>query len=129
MTSDDLRPLRPAELGAGSSHTRDLAGLAAQLMNEPAFAETGRNAATLVHAPGLRVTVTTIAKGTALRDHTAGRPTHLTMLSGELDWRDTGRDEPVRLSAGHAVTFGGKLTHSVEAVTDAAFVLVLGGDE
>lgn len=129
MTDASIRPLRPIQLAAGASHVHDLAALGRALMIEAAFRETGRNAATVVVEPRLRVTVTAMRAGVALEEHRSGSPTTLIVLLGEIDWKDASRAAPVRLGPGGSVTFGGSLAHQVTACLDSAFALVFGATD
>lgn len=129
MRQEKLRPSRPTKIDSMSSQECDYAEVARILMSEDVFANTGRNAATLIQGAGQTVVVTVVRRGIALDEHVAGRPAHLVVLSGELEWHDPSRGAPVVLRTGHGVVFGARLPHRVVAREVCAFVLTLGRSE
>lgn len=119
------RPYRPLKVGETWIESFPLKAMARQLMDEDAFAESGRNALTLVRGDEMTVVLTVIRAGTALHEHRAPGPATVILLSGNI--RMLGGDEKMPLEPGSAVSFTADVLHAVEAVEDSAFLIVIGG--
>ena len=119
------RPYRPLNVDDSWIESFPLKAMARQLMDEDAFAESGRNALTLVRGDEMTVVLTVIRAGTALHEHRAPGPATVIPLSGNI--RMLGGNEKMPLEPGSAVSFTADVLHAVEAVEDSAFLIVIGG--
>ena len=119
------RPYRPLNVDNSWIESFPLMAMARQLMDEDAFAESGRNALTLVRGNEMTVVLTVIRAGTALHEHRAPGPATVIPLSGNI--RMSGGHEKMPLEPGSAVSFTADVLHAVEAVEDSAFLIVIGG--
>ncbi len=119
------RPYRPLNIDNSWIESFPLKAMAGQLMDENAFAESGRNALTLVRGDEMTVVLTVIRAGTALHEHRAPGPATVIPLSGNI--RMSGGHEKMPLEPGSAVSFTADVLHAVEAVEDSAFLIVIGG--
>lgn len=123
------RPFKPIEITPGTIDAFDLRALADQLMTESPFTEHGRNALTLTRGDN-HTTVLTVAKaGKIVQDHSAPGPTTIVMLSGSITLMTNGDAQKIPLAAGTAASFAPDVTHRIEAHTDSAFLIVIGGKQ
>lgn len=105
----------------------DLATIAAELEREDAYRSSRRTAAALVKENDLTVVLTSVQKGETIREHAVPNAAYVMVLDGEVVMRFP--DEEKRLSKGHSVAFAGGVRHSVDAIEDTRFLVVLGGKQ
>lgn len=123
MILDRTRIGRQARLFEGAVHTFELPALLRALREEPDYVNTGRDGVTLVKTPDLRVVLEILGAGTVLPEHHEPGPITLHLLQGELRFK-TG-DEVLYLRPGEMLTMPTNRPHSLEAVSDCAFLLTL----
>lgn len=121
------RPFRPLELTATTVTSFSLLDMATQLMAEDAFQHAGRNALTLARENHLTVVLMVLKAQSALHEHQAPGPITVTTLSGRLAFSTARQSEPLLLHTGDAAICGAHLAHSVKALEDSAFLVVIGG--
>ena len=121
------RPYRPAYVNASWIKSFPLLAMAEQLMNEDAFAQSGRNALTLVRGDEMTVVLTVIRQGTVIHEHRVPGPATVIPLKGSI--RILAGNEKMPLESGSAVSFTADVRHAVEATEDSAFLIVIGGRE
>lgn len=102
----------------------ELSEQAERLKQEPTWRERGHNAITLVKAPGLRVVLMLLGRGTKLSEHRAAGPLTFQVLSGWVNFRAGGRVE--RLGPGALIVLDSAVAHEVEALEDSSCLLTLG---
>lgn len=119
------RPYRPLKVDERWIEAFPLHAMAEQLMGEDAFAESGRNALSLVRGDEMTVVLTVMKEGAVLHEHRAPGPATVVVLIGRI--RVMSGDEATPLDAGSAVSFTANLLHAVKAVEDSAFLIVIGG--
>ena len=119
------RPYRPLNVNNSWIESFPLNAMARQIMDEDAFAESGRNALTLVRGDEMTVVLTVIRAGTALHEHRAPGPATVIPLSGNI--RMLAGQEKMPLAPGSALSFTADVLHAVEAVEDSAFLILIGG--
>ena len=119
------RPYRPLKVNETWIESFPLKAMARQLMDENAFAESGRNALTLVRGDEMTVVLTVMKEGAALHEHRAPGPATVILLSGRIRMSSGAEETP--LEPGSAVSFTANLRHAVKAVEDSAFLIVIGG--
>ncbi|MDI3339457.1 MAG: cupin domain-containing protein [Sphaerobacter sp.] len=90
----------------------------------PGDGASGRRAATLVKADGLRVVLVTMRRGAVLAEHTAPGPITIQALRGSF-LVTVGAVER-SLPAGELISVGAQVPHAVRAVEDGAFLLTIG---
>ncbi len=119
------RPYRPLKANETWIESFTLHAMAEQLMGEDAFAESGRNALSLVRGDEMTVVLTVMKEGAALHEHRAPGPATVILLSGRI--RISSGVEEAPLEPGSAVSFTANLRHAVKAMEDSAFLIVIGG--
>ncbi len=99
----------------------DLLDEAEALRREPAWAQGDRNAKTFVKEGDLRVVLTVMKQGAALREHKVPGTALIQVLSGRVRLGASGKD--VELSSGRLLILERDLPHDLEAVEESAFVI------
>lgn len=101
-----------------------LADALATLQHESAWATGDRAGRTLVKQGLLRVVVTAMHAGTRLDEHQTAGALTLQCLTGQLALH-TAIAHPLELIEGEFIALDCGMVHSVEAVTDCAFLLTV----
>ena len=127
MSQAYTRPFRPTELTTFTALSFSLPAMAKQLMTEAAFQQAGRNALTLARGNDITVVLMVLKAHSTLQEHTAPGPIIVTTLSGHLEFSTAMQPESLVLYAGEVAVCGAQLAHSVKALEDSAFLLVIGG--
>ncbi len=127
MSQAYKRPFRPTELSDTTVTSFSLLPMANQLMAEDVIEKTGRNALTLARGNDLTVVLMVLKDQASLHEHTAPGPITVTALSGHLAFSTATESEPMMLRTGDAAVCAAHLPHSVKALEDSAFLLVIGG--
>lgn len=117
--------IRPIELTASAFRNLSLQELAQKLRSEAAYERSGRTAATVARGETMTTALTVARAGTMIREHDAPGPVTLVVLEGALSFRSPNGD--VTLAAHDIATFAGDVRHSVEAIEDSTFLIVIGG--
>jgi quercetin dioxygenase-like cupin family protein len=99
----------------------DLRSEADALRQEQGWSKTGHSAKTLVKHHDLRTVLIAMKKGTRMSEHQAAGATSIQLLEGRLALHIGSETLDVR--AGNLVALDRELSHDVEAVEDAAFIL------
>ena len=121
------RPFRPTEITDSTVASFPLLSMANQLMTEDVFENTGRNSLSLAHGNDLTVVLIALRDQGVLHEHIAPGPITVMALSGHLEFSTTPESKPLRLRTGEAAVCAARLPHSVKALEDSAFLLVIGG--
>ncbi|HTE18063.1 MAG TPA: cupin domain-containing protein [Armatimonadota bacterium] len=122
MSDQRSRDEREARLHDDGAHVFPLTSTIATLRGEEAYGKSGRSGITLVKNPDLRVVLQVLRQGAELAPHAAPGPITVQVLEGELRFSAAGEDVSLRPGELLALPHG---THSVEAVTDSAFLLTI----
>lgn len=117
--------IKPVELTKSVARSFSLEPLAEELRQEAAYERSGRTAASLARGDDMTVVLTVVRAGELVREHEAPGPVSVIVLSGRV--RFGTEEEELVLGAHEMVSFAGDVTHSVEAVEDSAFLIVIGG--
>ncbi len=96
----------------------------ATLKQEPGWTRDNRLAHTLAKQGNLRVVLTVMRAGAELREHKAEGALTLQCVEGRLRLRIP-RNHPIELVAGEFVALDAGVSHTVEAVTECAFLLTI----
>lgn len=102
----------------------DLGAVGDELKADPAFANEGQAARTLIRSADLRMVVVALRAGRTISEHHANVTASVQTLSGQV--RLQLADREVELPAGKVLVLGAGLTHDVHADTDSVFLLTLG---
>lgn len=87
----------------------------------------GKSARTLVKSPVLTVVLTVLRRSGELHEHHAPGPVLVVPLRGEVSFRQGSEGTPVSIDGQQTLAMGPGQSHAVVAMTDAAFLPVLGG--
>lgn len=109
---------------SGEALLFDLNQQAGQVLAEAREASVRHAGRTLVKEGPLRLTMVGFAAGGALRDHRAGGPVSIEVLTGEVEVRVGDRTEQIHEK--EALVLDADVTHSVTAATDAVILLTIG---
>jgi quercetin dioxygenase-like cupin family protein len=127
MSQSYERPFRPTEITDSTVTSFSLLSMADQLMTEDALEKTGRNALTLARGNDITVVLMVLKEQSVLHEHTAPGPITVTALSGHLEFSTAPESEPLMLRTGDTAVCAAHLPHSVKALEDSTFLLVIGG--
>ena len=119
------RPFRPIEINDSTVTSFSLLSMAEQLMAEDGIDQVGRSSLSLVRGNDLTVVLIVLKAQAVLHEHTAPGPITVTALSGHLQFSTA--TESKLLRTGDAAVCVAHLPHSVKALEDSAFLLVIGG--
>ena len=119
------RPIDPHET---SLATFDFQRLAAELRTEPSYEKNGKSSRALVRGQELCMVLSALKAGHELKPHHAPTSASVLVLEGSLMFCIHG-DDPGQhlLSKLNSAVFGAKVQHSVKAVSDCLFLIILGG--
>jgi quercetin dioxygenase-like cupin family protein len=123
MTLTHTREERNERLFPDGVHVFQPAEVIQALRADVAYAESGKNGSTLVKNDGLRVLLEVLRAGAALHEHRAPGPITVQVLEGEL--RFGSAEQIIYLRPGELLALPAGRPHSVEAVTDAAFLITI----
>ena len=121
------RPFRPTEITGSTVEAFSLLNLADQLMCEETISHTGRNSLSLVRGNDMTVVLLVLKDQAALHEHKAPGPITVTTLSGHLEFSTDSGVNALNLKTGDSAVCAAHLPHSVRALEDSAFLLVIGG--
>jgi quercetin dioxygenase-like cupin family protein len=121
------RPFRPTEITDSTATSFSLLSMANQLMTEDAFEKTGRNSLSLARGNNLTVVLMVLKDQAILHEHTAPGPITVTALSGHLEFSTAPESVPLMMMTGDAAVCAAHLPHSVKALEDSVFLIVIGG--
>jgi len=123
------RPFRPIELGHGALAFFELPRLAGELRREPEYQRTGVAAVTLARDGHATLVLVALRAGAAMREHRAPSAGAVVVLEGRAAFVAGGDGARTELAAGSLAAFSADLPHAVEALEDAAYLVVIGGRE
>jgi len=101
--------------------------MALQLTTEDAYIKSGRTSLSLARGAELTFALTVLRQGSSLKDHIAPGPGIVVVLYGEIDFEANKAGKTTRLQAGQSVVFSAELAHSVLALKDSSFIIIIGG--
>ncbi|HNR30772.1 MAG TPA: hypothetical protein PKI11_07765 [Candidatus Hydrogenedentes bacterium] len=125
MDAPVTRPHKPVKLDDGAFEALPFPALIEQVRKEPAFADAGRSGLTLVRDPAMTVVLTVMRAGATLAEHRAPGPITVVVLEGSISFASGARRTTLRQGMGAVCARG--LPHTVEAIEDTAFLIILGG--
>jgi quercetin dioxygenase-like cupin family protein len=95
----------------------------AELHQEEAWLQTGRNSKTLVKQPDLRIVLLALKKGGRVEKHKADARISIHTLSGHVKLQLP--EETVDLPAGHLLALDRTIEHDLEALEESAILLTI----
>jgi quercetin dioxygenase-like cupin family protein len=126
MSESGHRYLESHQIG-GERLLLDIEGEASAVLQSAATAPGGQSAKTLVKEGPLRVVIIGLKSGASVREHTAGGPVTIHVLSGRVNFSSSGQGESV--DAGRAVLFATSVPHSLDAEADSVVLLTIAWPE
>jgi len=114
---------RPGQFLAGAMLRFDLPAELEQLVAEPTWEFSDRNAITLVKEGDLRLTLTRLKRGARMDEHRTDGFSCVQVLEGAL--RIVVNGDGQELGVGEVIVIGRDVPHEVTAVEDAAFLLTI----
>jgi len=128
-TTGGARPSRPIELHAGALAFFELPKLADELRSQDEYQRSGVAAVTLTRDGHATLVLVALRRGAAMREHRAPSAGTVVVLSGRVAF--LADREPVRteLAPGSLAVFSADVPHAVEALEDAAYLVMIGGRE
>ena len=127
MQGSLTRPFRPIELDAGMLEFFQLPGLARDLKSEDEYARSGVAALTLARDDLVTLVLVALRKGSVMREHRAPSAATVVLLSGRVKFTGDGSAAPTELAPCDLAAFAADVPHAVEALEDAAYLLMIGG--
>jgi len=121
------RPFRPVEINDSIARSFPLLSMADQLMSEEVIEHTGKNSLTLARGSNMTVVLLVLRDQAVLHEHKAPGPITVTSLKGHIEFSTEGQSVPFSLRAGEAAVCAPHLPHSVKALEDSVFLLMIGG--
>lgn len=120
---------RPIELDAGALAFFPLPQLAAELREREEYHHAGVTAVTLARDGHATMVLVALRKGAAMRDHRAPSAASVLVLSGRVAFVASREPKRTELAAGSLAAFSPDVTHSLEALEDATYLITIGGRE
>ena len=129
MLTDFSRPFRPIELSARTLAFFQLPRLTEDLKSQGEFERAGVSAVTLARDDHVTLVLVALRKGSVMHEHRAPSAATVVLLSGRVRFvagNDGARSdlEPLCLAA-----FSADVPHAIEALEDAAYLVIIGGRE
>lgn len=103
--------------------TMDLVMYMQQIREEQAWKEGDRNAITIFKTGGMTIVLVALHAGAALTRHTANGIISVQVLEGQISFKTD--DQSVSLDKGQVLTLHEGIAHSVEAISEAVFLLTV----
>lgn len=120
------RPSHPIDLASDAGAVFQFASAIDALREEDVYGHSNRNAIGLVHDDGLRAVLTVAKAGTECDDHAAREPTMIVTLSGRLSITGGEGAGVIQVPEGSAAVLAPGVRHRLVAVTDCAYLLIVG---
>ncbi len=121
------RPFRPVELTTGTLDFFRLRDFAEEMKTQDEYRRSGLSGVTLVRDEHLTMVLVALRKGERMREHRAPVGAAVILLSGRASFvsgSDEGRTE---LEPSCLAVFAPEVSHAVEALEDAVYLVIIGG--
>ena len=129
MLTSLSRPFRPIDLGAEGLAFFQLASLGEDLKSEHEYERSGVCAITLARDEHVTLVLVALRRGSLMRDHRSPSVGTLVLLAGRVAFSAGAEPAREELEPGCLAAFSADLTHSVEALEDATYLVIIGGRE
>ena len=127
MQDDLSRPFRPIELSAKALAFFQTSTLSTDLKNSHEYERSGVSAITLTRDEHVTLVLVALRKGSVMREHRAPSAAMVLLLSGRAKFVAGGDGAATDLEPGSLAAFAADVPHAVEAVEDAAYLVIIGG--
>ena len=128
MQSHLSRPFRPIELDAKTLAFFQPLTLVEDLRREDEYVRSGVSAVTLARDEHVTLLLVALRKGAVMREHRAPSAAMVVLLAGRAQFL-AGDGERSDLESGSVAVFSADIPHAVEALEDAAYLVIIGGRE
>jgi quercetin dioxygenase-like cupin family protein len=123
------RPFRPLELDPGTLSFFELPALAGALREEDEYQRSGVAAVTVARDGPMTLVLVALRKGARMREHRAPSAAGVVVLTGRVAFLSDREPARRELGPGALATFASDVPHAVEALEDAAYLVMIGGRE
>ena len=127
MVNGLSRPFRPVELKAGTLDFFRLRELAEKLKTEDEYRRSGVSGVTLTRDEHLTVVLVALRKGERMREHRAPAGAAVVLLSGRANFVSETDGRRTELEPSSLAVFAPEVSHAVEALDDAVYLVIIGG--
>ena len=121
------RPFLPVELTAGILRFFQLDGLAQDLTTEEGYRASGVASVTLARDEHVTLVLVALRAGGIMREHRAPSAATVVLLSGRARFVSGMDAQQTEMEPGTLAAFSADVPHSVEAVEDATYLVIIGG--
>lgn len=125
MRSRLSRPFRPIDLGAETLAFFQLPSLGEDLRHEHEYERSGVCAITIARDEHVTLVLVALRKGSVMRNHRAPSAGTLVLLEGRAAFVAGAAREDLR--PGCLAAFSADVIHSVEALEDVSYLVIIGG--
>lgn len=123
------RPFRPIELNAETLEFFQLPALSGDLKSQDEYERSGVSAITLARDDHVTLVLVALRKGSVMREHRAPSAAMVLLLSGRVRFVAGSDGAWTDLEPGSLAAFSAEVPHAVEALEDAAYLVIIGGRE
>jgi quercetin dioxygenase-like cupin family protein len=127
MATRVSRPFRPVELKAGTLDFFRLREFAEELRTQDEYRRSGVSGVTLARDEHLTVVLVALRKGEKMREHRAPSGAAVLLLSGRASFVSGSDGSRTELEPSSLAVFAPEVSHAVEAVEDAVYLVIIGG--
>lgn len=121
------RPFLPVELTAGILRVFQLQGLARELTTEDGYRASGTGSVTLARDEHVTLLLVALRAGGIMREHRAPSAATVVLLSGRARFVSGMDAQQTEMEPGTLAAFSADVPHSVEAIEDATYLVIIGG--
>ena len=119
-------PYSPFKISSSTVKEFHFHELSKSLQAESTFETEGRAAITIARSDSLTIVLTVIKQGYHLKEHTAPSAATVIALEGKLSFSILG-GMTYELSQHDSVVFAPDVLHTLEALEDSTFLIIIGG--
>jgi quercetin dioxygenase-like cupin family protein len=127
MAAHVSRPFRPVELKTGELDFFRLREFAEELKTQDEYRRSGVSGVTLARDEHLTVVLVALRKGETMREHRAPSGAAVVLLSGRASFVSGSDESRTELEPNSLAVFAPEVTHAIEALDDALYLVIIGG--
>ena len=127
MRAGLVRPFRPTELNAETLEFFRLPALLEDLKGQDEYERSGMSAVTLARDGHVTLVLVALRKGSVMREHRAPSAALVLLLSGRASFVAGSDGARTDLEPSSLAAFSADVPHAVEALDDAAYLVIIGG--
>ena len=121
------RPFRPIELTEGTLDFFRLLKFAEEMKTEDEYRRSGLSGVTLARDEHLTLVLVALRKGERMREHRAPVGAAVVLLSGRASFVSGSDESRTELEPSSLAVFAPEVSHAVEALEDAVYLVIIGG--